>query len=516
MSTGSEHDPLLGAIHRWSRTTPTAPALSDGAGTTIQYAELPGLIDALAGQLRALNALVILLDADNGPLWALVDLAARAADLTLVPVPAFFSDEQRRALLQDCGASALLVDSGARKRWSGMLTARQGWRPLTLPLGEGPTDGSWQVVSLTPARVSLPFGTRRITYTSGSTGSPKGVCLGTAAMDRVARSLVTRAGATPQWRHLGVLPLAVLLEHVAGLCAALLAGACCLLPPLPRVGWRQQGFDGNSLLAALDQQGATSAVLVPELLRCLTETLQQNDDPIAPETLRYLAVGGAPVPIELLRQARHLGLPVRQGYGLSECASVVSVNGPDDDLPGSVGKPLEHVTLRIADDGEIQIRDPGFLGYLGEPAPAGPWWSTGDIGRLDEAGRLHILGRRKEMFITSYGRNVSPAWVEATLLRGPIRQAAVFGEGQPVNGAVLFAIGDDATIEAALAAANAELPDYARIGYWLRAETPFTPGNGLLNAAGLPNRPAIAARYGEALRARRATASHPVSAEYST
>jgi pyrroloquinoline quinone (PQQ) biosynthesis protein C len=156
---------------------------------------------------------------------------------------------------------------------------------------------------------------------------------------------------------------------------------------------------------------------------------------------------------------------------------------------GTVGRPLPHAALRIADDGEVQVRGARMLGYLGEAPLADEWvadergggdeWlGTGDLGHFED-GFLVLHGRRKHQFITAYGRNVNPEWVEAELVQqGPIAQAWVHGEALAENLAVLVprrADCSDAELDAAVAAANAGLPDYARAGRWLRAEAPFTP-----------------------------------------
>ncbi len=225
-----------------------------------------------------------------------------------------------------------------------------------------------------------------------------------------------------------------------------------------------------------------------------------------PGRLRYVAIGGAPVSLRMLTRAAQLGLPVYEGYGLSECGSVVSLNCAIDNRAGSVGKPLPHVQIKFAADDEIMVSNGAFLGYL-DAGPQAPvtddFFHTGDCGYQDSDGYLHLTGRKKNMFITSFGRNVAPEWVERELIRpGVILQAAVFGEGRPFNIAVIVASGRPGSearpaIDAAIAAANRDLPDYARVGTWIQAQEPFSVENGMLTANGRIRRDRILACYAE-------------------
>nr|BFE97661.1 hypothetical protein GCM10020185_81970 [Pseudomonas brassicacearum subsp. brassicacearum] len=105
-----------------------------------------------------------------------------------------------------------------------------------------------------------------------------------------------------------------------------------------------------------------------------------------PHIVRFAAVGGARVSHDLLQRAQRVGLPVFEGYGLSECASVVCLNRPQAHRAGSVGQPLPHVEIRLADDGEVLIKGSTLLGYLGEPPHTSEWWPSGDLGEFDEEG----------------------------------------------------------------------------------------------------------------------------------
>ena len=418
--------------------------------------------------------------ADNGPDWVAVDLDAEAAGIALVPLPPFFTPAQLAHAVAATGMDALYCTSESTARALGFH------RKHDLP---------WYSREAPP--VPLPPGTAKITFTSGTTGAPKGVCLTAAAQRAVARSLAEAMRSLGIERHLCLLPLAVLLENVAGVYAPLAAGAQWIAPPLAEVGMSgATGFDARACLAAIARHDAHSVILLPQMLLSLVNALEK-----APRSLplRFVAVGGARVAPALIERARAVGLPVYEGYGLSECASVVALNTPQGDRPGSVGRPLPHLGVRIAGDGEIVVAGSGFLGYVGQAFTDNELF-TGDLGSLDADGFLHVAGRRKHMLITSFGRNVAPEWPEAELLAGgALAQAAVFGEGRPQLCAVLVPApaASDAAIAAQVGAANARLPDYARIAQWVRAESPFAPQNGLATANGRVRRDAVWERYRE-------------------
>jgi long-chain acyl-CoA synthetase len=354
----------------------------------------------------------------------------------------------------------------------------------------------------------LPPGTVKITFTSGSTGAPKGVCLGAKALRRVTGGLVEALAPLGITRHLNALPYAVLLENIAGLMAPRAQGATVIALPLQQLGLSgSSNFDAARFQAAVLAQQPHSLILLPQMLRAWCGHLAASGQR-APASLKLVAVGGAAVGAPLIRAAVSLGIPAFEGYGLSEGASVQTLNLPGAARPGSAGRPLPHARLRVAADGELLIAGSLFSGYLGGPGDTTTvpeWWPSGDLGHIDEDGYVHVMGRKKHVLITSYGRNVSPEWVETALRNQPaLLQAVVFGDGQPALSAVLWPLNpalDDAALQAAVDAANATLPDYARIAGWARGRAPFDASSGLATANGRPQRAAIWSAHADALAA---------------
>jgi long-subunit acyl-CoA synthetase (AMP-forming) len=487
---------LIQTLQQHANSIPDAIALKNDC-LTLSYSELIFEIDQ-AKQLIKLHQqhCTIALAVDNHPAWAILDIACLVNKIPLVPLPAFFSDTQLMHTVKDAGASILITDNP--QRFTALFDYLITQQSTITVAGK-----RLMMLHVTIAPQSLPTSTAKITYTSGTTGRPKGVCLSEQTMLNVASSIKKMVNLRANDQHCCVLPLSTLLENVAGLYAILLAGGTAHMLPNEMVGLTGSSLNIHQLHHTLQRTQANTAIFIPELLNALVTACEAGAAKLY--HLRFLAVGGASVAPALLARAKQLGLPVFEGYGLSESASVVALNHVGKNKVGSVGQLLPHLEMMFSDEQEILVKGAQYLGYTNQPSARQPaWLATGDIGYLDADGYLFINGRKKNIFITSYGRNVSPEWVERDLTStAVIAQACLFGEAKPWNTAIIV-LKANATIKAINATIdmiNQSLPDYARVSKWLLASEAFSVNNNQLTPNGRLKRDVIWQSYQHAIEA---------------
>jgi len=418
----------------------------------------------------------------------MTDLAALKAGCVHIPLPVFFSDEQLRHAIEDAQVDALITDNPLR------ITRLF---PACIPEPLELAGQSCAYIRLRVPGTAVLTDIAKITYTSGTTGTPRGVHLSLPALETVALSLAEAAQASGSDRAFVLLPLSILLENIGSVYVPLLAGALIIVPDPDQTGVSGSShIDPVRLASAMQRYRPTSLIVPPGLLKLLVQLARAR---AVPDSLRFIAVGGAPVGKDLLQSAQQLGLPVYQGYGLSEAASVVALNTAQQNRIGSVGKALPHCQVHISDSGEILVHGSAGTGSPGDAArDETSALRTGDLGYLDEDGFLYVTGRMCNRIITAYGRNVSPEWIESELLSHPdILQAAVLGNERPALVAVLVARQgvSPAQLQQAINAINARLPDYARIGTWQCAEAPFSTASGELTPTGALRRAVIEQHY---------------------
>ncbi len=419
--------------------------------------------------------------------WTIADLAIWTLGAVSVPVYETSSVAQTQWILSDSEATVAIAENQdmadiiqAAKQEAGghavtsILVIDNG--DLTCP---APTDEERAALRTIPHDLD---DLATIIYTSGTTGRPKGAVLthgnfvllienGLEDLSEVisgesARTLLFLPMAHVFARFLSVLCVmtGVPLGHTGDVKAAIADVASfqpTFLMSVPRVwekvytgaeqkqggGWRRRVFIWAVKTAivysrSLDTGGPSAALRAQH--RLADRIVLSKIRAALGGHLKYAIAGGAPLGNRLTHFYRGLGLTMLEGYGLTETTAPLTVNRPDSIAPGTVGTPLPGTTIRIADDGEILARGIGvFQGYHNnEEATAEAfvdgWFKTGDVGSLDDAGRLSITGRKKEIIVTAGGKNVAPSQLEDALRVHPlISQCMVVGDNRPFCGVLI-------------------------------------------------------------------------------
>jgi long-chain acyl-CoA synthetase len=484
--------------------------------------------------------------------WVLFDQAALS--LGLVVVPLYFDDrpDNMAYCLNDAGVRLLLLESAAQ--WAAVAAQLPNLaRVVCLDAGPGADArvrrlGDWlpeqgEALARAPA---APEELATIVYTSGTTGRPKGVML---SHRNILSNVLAAAKAIPVYPHdrfLSFLPLSHMFERSCAYYYAVMAGAQTVyarsikelaedmrtqrptvLIAVPRiferiwsrmqenlpagtpkrrlfdkaveVGWRR--FNKEATLA--------DRLLWPVLKALVANKLHRR----LGGRMRLIVVGGAALSAHLARIFVGLGLPIIQGYGLTESAPVLAANREGDNDPVSVGRPLEGIELKCTAAGELLARGPNvMLGYWNNPEAtaaaidADGWLHTGDLVQM-RGGRVYITGRVKEIIVLSSGEKVPPGDAEQAILEDPVfEQAMVLGEGRAKIGLLCVARSDD--LADLCARANRQLhefPGYARVCHIARVAEPWTIENGLLTPTMKLKRPELMQRYAAEIEAMYAT-----------
>jgi long-chain acyl-CoA synthetase len=366
--------------------------------------------------------------------WIITDLALHLAGAVHVPIHVTLSGEQIAEQIIDCGARLVFVSSQE------MMAKFVGGVPAGAIFFvhdeqrercNKPLLGKPAVAPSLPA--PRPQSLATILYTSGTTGRSRGVMLSHANLASNAAATADAFGDDHPELRLCVLPLSHIYARTCDLYTWLYRGTQLVL-------------DESRETLARDLQLVRPAALnaVPYIYQKIADRVRTSDGDRS-QVLRdffggrieQLNGGGAPLAPETEAWYAEQGLPILMGYGLTETSPVVAASTPKSHRPGTVGKLLADVEVRIAPDGEILVRGPNvMLGYWHDEAATANairdgWFHTGDLGELDADGFLLIRGRKKELIVLSTGKKVAPSRVELLLTASPmIEQACVFGDGR--------------------------------------------------------------------------------------
>ena len=489
------------------------------AATTVTYG---ALADAVAAVVVALEAAFaghaarpkVGLIAANSPRWIIADLALQLAGYTEVPVPIGFSWEQADSMLH--GVDLVLVDAaGAR--------AMQQWRALGLEL-DRPIHDIGALAACAPiGATSADVWTRRLAerraegdfiakviHTSGTTSRPKGVRILASAVEIQTSALGELVGPAHAARYLSLVPLSLLIEQLCAIHVPLSNRGTIVLLPASVSPFTGGGTRASDYLPMIARARPTLIMVPPAVVEAIARAHRELVARGAerPDRLRSLfgaaepplvTCGGAPISTEILDELFGVGIPVYEGYGLSENTAVACWNGPRQFRRGSVGRPLPHLETRISPQGELLLRGPTlFAGYEGtDPTSVlvddDGWLHTGDLATIDD-GYVTLHGRCKNVIINAASRNLSPEWVEGIYREhAAVKDIVVFGDrleqlvalvvsDEPDDGGVRQALDDTAT---------RRLPDYARVSDFvaLQPGDPLVPQ--LFTVTGRPRRDLI-------------------------
>ena len=502
---------LFQALLYRAESFPQQPALISDTGDSqisITNQQLMQKIANVEVAFKKLKVKCIGLYMDNCSEWIICDLATAKLGVTLVPIPLFFSQAQIGHLAKSAQVDIIITKQSLKMALitNEHLDIADNIQPNNLPLDDTyilTLSNGYSANSSNNIINNDMDGITKVTYTSGSTGEPKGVCLSSGNIAAVCEGIEGSMVKMGISNHLCVMPLATLLENIAGVYICLLRGGAVITAPLATLGFvSNTAFDIEKLVNKIASHQVGSVILLPHILKCLVNVA--NETVLAKcASLEFIALGGGKTSQHILQQAVGFGLPVYEGYGLSECCSVVSLNLPLQNKIGSVGKALSHARVSIAEDGEIIIDGQVMLGYLGELRQVPEKIHTGDLGYIDEDGFIYVSGRKKNTIVSSFGRNISPEWVEASLTSSPIiDQVAVFGEARPALSAIVVTRNNNIlAVKKAIDECNKTLPDYAQIHHWLVADTPFNAQSNTLTSNGRIKRKNIEFMYKDKLNA---------------
>ncbi|MGW4672115.1 AMP-dependent synthetase/ligase [Streptomyces sp. NPDC004324] len=392
-----------------------------------------------------------------------------------------------------------------------------------------------------------------VVYTSGTTGEPRGVRVTHRNVVLNAQALDRLVELPDHVEHLSYLPLAHIAERMLGIYLPVLRASHVYLCPdpaqvgavarelrpaqffgVPRV-WEKLAAAVRTVLAGLPAARREAVDAARETARTRVACRERGEEPSAEleeayrtakervldpilalagfDRLVWTASASAPLPPDVADFWAGFGLVIMDAWGLTETTGVATTNGPAAFRRGSVGRPLDGLELRTAADGEILVRGATvFDGYLRDDGTvedardAEGWFATGDIGRIDEDGFLLLTGRKKELIVTSTGKNVAPAHVEKTLKEHPfVDQAYVHGDGRPYLVALLVpdpaVAGSPAeraeAVAGAVAQANARLSRTEQIRRYRVLDREWGPATGELTPTLKLRREVVRERYGD-------------------
>ncbi|MGW0393521.1 AMP-dependent synthetase/ligase [Streptomyces sp. NPDC003042] len=542
----------------------------DGGWQTRTYAELGAEVRTVGRALLGLGVAAgerVAVLAETRPHWTYTHFGVLAAGAVLVPVYPTAGEEELAWVLSDSAAVVAVCDDAAQAaRVEALAPKLPALRAVVrmdalaqLPLAPE-THLSARAASVAPEADAS------IVYTSGTTGLPKGCRLTHGNLGAIQDATLPLIAGGPGDSTYLYLPLAHLLAQLIQFTTLLEGGELCYfggrvedvvaelaqarpthLPSVPRLfekvhavvlalaegqeGGRER-FAEAVRLGVLEAEGR-----LPQELRPAYEAAEESLYSLVRGAfggrLKWALTGGAPIAPATLDFLRACGIRVFEGYGMTESGGVISLNHPGAVRYGTVGRPIDGCEVRIAEDGEVLARGPMvFPGYhanaaaTAETVDADGWLHTGDLGELDGDGFLSITGRKKELIITSAGKNITPTEVEFAVQAASrhISRAVLIGDRRPHPVALITLDAEELTawaaregldlgpspaahpavralVAEAVAAGNATVSRPARIRAFHVLDEDFSVAAGTLTPTLKLRRRAVAERYAAEIEA---------------
>lgn len=427
---------LFESLYQHADRQPQAVAIHDDRGPTT-YQQLAAMSAGMGLYIASRTerpAVGILLPAGAG--YAASFYGTLLAGKSVVPINFLLSEREVAHVIADSGIDTVITIPP--------LAGRLKDTPLKIiDLTQLPTG---------PAAIKPKFPSPRaddtavLMYTSGTSGVPKGVMLTYGNLQSDIDASIEHAALKSQHKFLGVIPL----FHSFGMTASML----CPIQLGTTVVYMAR-FSPAGALAAIREHGISIIFAVPSIFAAIAHMKTAAADDF--KRMYAMISGGEPLPRAVLETYRdRFGVTVYEGYGLTETSPVVALNVPRDNRPGSVGKPIPGVQVRITDDdgkvlgrnldGELWLKGPMiFKGYYNLPdltaetLTADGYFRTGDLARVDEDGYLHITGRKKDLIIVA-GEKAAPREIEEIIMRHPaVSAAAVVGKKDAARGEIVVA-----------------------------------------------------------------------------
>ena len=504
---------------------------------TWTWAEAVGEARKIASYLKNLDLpdrSSIALCSKNCAHWLMADLAIWMAGHVSVPIYPIITADIVKYLIEHSEAKLLFVGK-LDPVWEDMKKGvPAGIKTVAFPLAPENDHEQWDDIvakhsPLTEIATCPADETATIVYTSGSTGKPKGVMISYEAMYHSGRGVCDLLKSDSSDRMLSYLPLAHVFERYLVQSTSLYAGIPLffaetldtflhdlqrarptLFISVPRL-WLKFRL---GVFQKLPPEKLDRLLKIPILSSIVKKKILKQ---LGLDQVRFAGSGSAPIPKEVIEWYRRLGLELLEGYGMTENFGYSHISRPGAVRPGYVGNPLPGVENKISQDGEILVKSPGTMkGYFKLPEENESVFTedgflrTGDLGEIDEMGRLKITGRAKELFKTSKGKYVAPAPIENLLTNHPLVEACyVTGSGyhQPYGVVMLSeearqtASGGDrqslgTSLTKLLDSVNKALSPFEQLAFLAITEDVWNAENGFLTPTLKIKRQVLDATYG--------------------